>query len=160
MNRPEVAQELEKYSLTRIGSAIVFPGGDGQDPASISPGGCCPTCATGVGSQADAPCSKGMSISSRPRPTRRQAGTTCRSSSRGAYPVGIVVGDHDFLDFGNPLLKKWVQGIPQIELRIVKNAGHLIWVDQPERVSEELHRLLERHAPGCADRIAVPAVQQ
>jgi pimeloyl-ACP methyl ester carboxylesterase len=39
-----------------------------------------------------------------------------------------------------------VNGIRQIDLRIVKNAGHLIWLDQPERVSAELRRLLERHA--------------
>ena len=65
-----------------------------------------------------------------------------------SYPVGIVVGDHDFLDFGNPAPREVGAGIPEIELRIVKNAGHLIWVDHPERVSEELHRLLDRHAPG------------
>ncbi|MPY87581.1 MAG: alpha/beta fold hydrolase [Luteitalea sp.] len=61
-----------------------------------------------------------------------------------AYPVGIITGDHDFLDFGNPLMKKWVTGISQIELSIVEGAGHLIWLDQPEIVAKELLRHLER----------------
>ena len=64
-----------------------------------------------------------------------------------AYPVAIVTGDHDFLDFGNPLARKWVQAVPRIELRIVPGAGHMIWIDQPARVSQELDRLLQRRKP-------------
>jgi proline iminopeptidase len=61
---------------------------------------------------------------------------------RHGYPVGIIVGDHDFLDFGNRLIKKWVDGASQVRLSIVERAGHLIWVDQPQRFAAELQRHL------------------
>jgi proline iminopeptidase len=63
---------------------------------------------------------------------------------RQAYPIGIIVGDHDFIDFGNGIIKKWTQGIPQIELTIVEKAGHLLWIDQPDALARELSRHLER----------------
>lgn len=65
-----------------------------------------------------------------------------REFKRHTYTVGIIVGDHDFLDFGNQLIKKWVDGTSQIKLSIVERAGHLIWVDQPERFATELRRHL------------------
>ena len=55
-----------------------------------------------------------------------------------AYPVSIIVGDHDFLDFGNGLIKKWVSGLPQVKLSIIENAGHIIWVDEAEVFRAEL----------------------
>jgi pimeloyl-ACP methyl ester carboxylesterase len=67
--------------------------------------------------------------------------------TRRTYPVGIIVGDHDFLDFGNGLTKKWTRHIPHIELTIVKNAGHLLWVDQADVLAAELSRHLERRPP-------------
>ena len=60
-----------------------------------------------------------------------------------AYPVGIIIGDHDFLDFGNQLIKKWVDGIPQIKLSIIEHAGHMIWIDQPELFAKALLAHLE-----------------
>ncbi len=63
---------------------------------------------------------------------------------RESYPVNILVGDHDFLDFGNELIKKWVKGINQINLVIVTNAGHMIWLDQPEVFTSELKLLLTK----------------
>jgi proline iminopeptidase len=50
--------------------------------------------------------------------------------SRGGYPVTLIAGDHDFLDFGAPLLRKWTSGIAYVRLKIIENAGHLIWIDQ------------------------------
>jgi proline iminopeptidase len=64
--------------------------------------------------------------------------------NRRTYPVGIIVGDHDFLDFGNGIIKKWARNAPQIELSIVKNAGHLLWLDQPDVLAVELLRHLEK----------------
>ena len=60
------------------------------------------------------------------------------------YPVSIITGDHDFLDFGNSLYKKWSTESPRIKLSIIRNAGHFIWVDQPEALTKELLRNLER----------------
>jgi len=61
-----------------------------------------------------------------------------------SYTVGIISGDHDFLDFNNHLIKKWAKGKSQIKLGIVKNAGHMIWVDQPEEFAKQLGRHLEQ----------------
>lgn len=46
------------------------------------------------------------------------------------FPVGIITGDHDFLDMGNELIKKWTGDLPNVELSIIKNAGHVIWLDR------------------------------
>ncbi len=54
------------------------------------------------------------------------------------YPVSIIIGDHDFLDFGNNLIKKWTNGVPHIKLTTIQNAGHIPWLDQPEDFTKEL----------------------
>lgn len=59
-----------------------------------------------------------------------------------AYPVSILVGDHDFLDFGNLLLKKWVTPTNRIRLSIIEGAGHIIWLDQPGEFTKQLVRHL------------------
>jgi proline iminopeptidase len=66
-----------------------------------------------------------------------------REFKRQAYPVSIIVGDHDFLDFGNHLIKKWISEVPRIKLTIIENAGHLIWIDQPKGLRKELHQHLK-----------------
>jgi proline iminopeptidase len=62
---------------------------------------------------------------------------------RGIYPVSIIVAEHDWLDFGNNLVRKWVLGIPTVKLSTVKNAGHLIWIDQPAAFAEALSKHLK-----------------
>ena len=52
------------------------------------------------------------------------------------YPITIITGDHDFLDFGNGLHKKWASENPRIKFTAVKDAGHFLWVDQPEEVAK------------------------
>ena len=61
-----------------------------------------------------------------------------------SYPVSIITGDHDFLDFGNGLAKKWVSEVPRTRLSIIKNAGHIIWVDQPNEFVKQLVSHLKR----------------
>ena len=39
------------------------------------------------------------------------------------YPVGIIMGDHDFLDIGNHLVRRWTGDIPRIELRHNRECG-------------------------------------
>lgn len=59
------------------------------------------------------------------------------------YPVGIIVGDHDFLDFGHQKIERWVGQIPRIKLRVIKNAGHILWLDQPQTFAQALREQLE-----------------
>ena len=54
---------------------------------------------------------------------------------KGDYPIAIITGDHDFLDFGNGLHKKWASENPRIKFTAVKDAGHFLWVDQPVEVA-------------------------
>jgi proline iminopeptidase len=62
---------------------------------------------------------------------------------RRTYHVGIIVGDHDFIDFGNGIIKKWTQDNPRIKLTIVEKAGHMLWIDQPGVLAEEISRHLQ-----------------
>jgi pimeloyl-ACP methyl ester carboxylesterase len=55
-----------------------------------------------------------------------------------SYPVSIIVGDHDFLDFDNLLLKKWLTSSTRVKLSVIENAGHILWLDQPEKFANEL----------------------
>jgi pimeloyl-ACP methyl ester carboxylesterase len=66
-----------------------------------------------------------------------------RDFKRHGYPVGVIVGDHDFLDFGNHVMKKWIDGESRIKLSVIERAGHLPWIDQPERFAAELRRHLD-----------------
>jgi pimeloyl-ACP methyl ester carboxylesterase len=68
--------------------------------------------------------------------------------ARSAYPVGIVVGDHD-LDMGGPLLSSWARTVPRLELTVIPDAGHLPWIDQPEAFRAALRRHLDRAEPAA-----------
>ena len=62
--------------------------------------------------------------------------------NKANYPVKVIVGDHDFLDFGNGLISKWIKDTPRAELTIIPKAGHLLWIDQPAYVSKALKEAL------------------
>ncbi len=54
------------------------------------------------------------------------------------YAISIIIGDHDWLDFGNGLHKKWTKEVPRIKMTSIKNAGHMPWIDQPKEMTEAL----------------------
>jgi pimeloyl-ACP methyl ester carboxylesterase len=64
-----------------------------------------------------------------------------------AYPVGIIVGDRDFLDMGTPLLSAWARAVPRLELSVLPDAGHLPWIDQPDAFRALLQRHLDPGGP-------------
>jgi len=55
-----------------------------------------------------------------------------------SYPVSIIIGDHDWLDFGNNLNKKWSAEVPRIKMSSIKNAGHIPWIDQAAEFAKQL----------------------
>lgn len=61
------------------------------------------------------------------------------------YPITIIIGDHDFGDLGLKNHKRWVTGIPNVELAVVKDAGHAIWLDQPDEFRVQLERALKKY---------------
>jgi len=40
----------------------------------------------------------------------------------------MIAGDPDFVDFSNVLAKKWNKEVRKVGLKIIQNAGHLLWV--------------------------------
>lgn len=62
------------------------------------------------------------------------------------YAVNIIIGDHDFLDFGSLLMKKYVAEVPRTKLGVIKNAGHVLWIDQPAEFTRELRGALRGSA--------------
>ncbi|WP_299112350.1 alpha/beta hydrolase [uncultured Winogradskyella sp.] len=58
--------------------------------------------------------------------------------NKHTYPISIIIGDHDWLDFGNGLYKKWTKEVPRIKMTSIKNAGHMPWIEQPKEVTKAL----------------------
>lgn len=59
-----------------------------------------------------------------------------------SYPVSVIAGDHDFLDMGNRITKKWISEVPRAEFISIKDAGHLPWIDQPRRLRDVIGKSL------------------
>ncbi|MDQ2070830.1 alpha/beta fold hydrolase [Natronospira bacteriovora] len=45
--------------------------------------------------------------------------------------VSVIMGDHDFNDFGGKLYSHWFAGSDSVNYVLLENAGHNAWVDQP-----------------------------
>lgn len=58
------------------------------------------------------------------------------------YPVHIIVGDHDFLDFEGKLLQSWTSDLTNVDFTMVEKAGHMIWIDQPDAFTETFKQAL------------------
>ena len=63
-------------------------------------------------------------------------------------PVTVIAGDEDFVDPGAALWRYGAARLPRLRLEVVPRAGHLLWIDQPERfqslVTEGLRRVGDR----------------
>lgn len=47
-------------------------------------------------------------------------------------PISVILGDHDIVDFGGAMHRKWMSDLPNARLAILKAAGHNVWIDAPE----------------------------
>ena len=54
----------------------------------------------------------------------------------------VILGDHDISDMGARVIRKQVAGIDRINLVVLKNAGHALWVDQPVALTAALNKAL------------------
>ncbi|MBA4850873.1 alpha/beta fold hydrolase [Emticicia sp. BO119] len=63
------------------------------------------------------------------------------------FPIRVIMGDNDFLDFGNTLMPKWYNEIPNSRFISIKNAGHLLWFDQPEAFEKALKESIKAPNP-------------
>jgi proline iminopeptidase len=61
------------------------------------------------------------------------------------YPVTLIMGDHDFVDIGARQSRRWLAEIPNVELVVLKDAGHSVWIDQPTAFESQLRRALGKY---------------
>jgi pimeloyl-ACP methyl ester carboxylesterase len=45
--------------------------------------------------------------------------------------VWVLIGDHDYVDYGLPEHRRWTSSVPNAQLAVFKNAGHVLWLDDP-----------------------------
>jgi len=58
--------------------------------------------------------------------------------------VTIIQGDYDFLDFNADNHKKLLTDYPKVQIKVIKNAGHNIWIDDPVLFKNNLVIALDR----------------
>ena len=58
-------------------------------------------------------------------------------------PIYVIMGDHDYVDLGPAAWPKVAQRLPNVHLRVLEQAGHAAWIDQPERFRASLREALE-----------------
>ncbi len=60
------------------------------------------------------------------------------------FPVTVIMGDHDFLDFGGAAYPLLFSDQGHIEVVQIRDAGHSLWVDQPEAFRKAAKRALRK----------------
>lgn len=58
-------------------------------------------------------------------------------------PVAVVIGTSDYVDPGAVVWKQLVDSLPDADIRVLENAGHIFWVDRPQVSREALAWALE-----------------
>ncbi|BFM45312.1 hypothetical protein CFS9_39530 [Flavobacterium sp. CFS9] len=56
----------------------------------------------------------------------------------------IIFGDHDFLDFNGEVHQELIKSHKKVNFRLIKSAGHNVWIDQPEIFKKELDMALQK----------------
>ena len=65
--------------------------------------------------------------------------------------VWVLIGDHDYVDYGLPEHRRWTAAVPNARLVVFRNAGHVLWLDDPVLFRRTL---LEALGKGAACRPA------
>jgi pimeloyl-ACP methyl ester carboxylesterase len=52
--------------------------------------------------------------------------------------VWVIIGDHDYVDFGLVNHKRWTAQVPNARLAVLHDAGHAGWLDDPVRFQQYL----------------------
>lgn len=66
--------------------------------------------------------------------------------ARHPYPVTVINGDHDLAEFGNWYYssKEFRAAAPNVEVVILENAGHVMWIDDPSGFTKASKRGLSK----------------
>ena len=46
--------------------------------------------------------------------------------------VWVLIGDHDYVDYGLPEHRRWTAEVPNAKLAEFRDAGHVLWLDDPD----------------------------
>jgi pimeloyl-ACP methyl ester carboxylesterase len=57
-------------------------------------------------------------------------------------PVRVIIGTHDYVDLGPTYWPRLVKAMPDARLDTIRNAGHSIWMDEPEAFTRALRSAL------------------
>ena len=62
------------------------------------------------------------------------------------YPVTVINGDHDLAEFGNWYYssREFREAVPKVEVIILKNAGHIMWIDDSSGFMQALKKGLSK----------------
>lgn len=66
--------------------------------------------------------------------------------ARHVCPVAVILGDHDFVDWGGTRHRAWTQAAPQATFTLLPRAGHNAWIDAPDAFRRALASALARSA--------------
>jgi proline-specific peptidase len=58
-------------------------------------------------------------------------------------PITIICGNDDYLPLS--WQKEWISSVPNMELKIIENAGHMVWIDQAEVFKTYILSALEKY---------------
>ncbi|MFC2163453.1 alpha/beta fold hydrolase [Acidobacteriota bacterium] len=56
--------------------------------------------------------------------------------------ISFIQGDHDFVDWKSEMNKRIAMSTPNIKLFLIKDAGHVPWIDQPKEFRKLLKKAL------------------
>lgn len=59
------------------------------------------------------------------------------------YPITFIFGYHEFGDYGVKLHSRWLDEMDGVDLHILEEAGHAVWMDKPQEFAEILSKALE-----------------
>lgn len=60
------------------------------------------------------------------------------------FPVTIIFGDHDIVDSFGKLHRFWFDDEANVDIKVLKNAGHNSWIDAPDLFQQYLQEALAR----------------
>ncbi len=61
------------------------------------------------------------------------------------YPVTVIVGSHDLVDWHGIIYRRLFGDAPSIHIKVLKNAGHEPWVDRPFAFTAAMDEALQRY---------------
>ena len=63
--------------------------------------------------------------------------------------VTVIIGDHDLVDMGAARHRRWTADAASVGLVVIRDAGHVLWLDAPDEFTGALARALSAREPKC-----------